>query len=673
MNILEKIPTFVTVGVLVVIFACLKRHERCARLQLWAVGWFLVFIHFLSQLLEPASGPVNPFLLALDLGSLQASAIAFLVSVSSVVEDSAKRTMLWLVLGVPAVAYAVLDCYEVHARWPFIACLAVCFCGGVLFFWWIHRKWSLYLAITAFLCASAAAWGMWAALHGSFDEGLTALLGIGFGLPGVFICRNYWRPSPAILTMSGGFLCWGAVFPVGMLMDRLAPNFIVPAELWNVPKLFVAFGMILATVEDKSESIVGMQRKAQALNRQLERFSAITSRLLSGTNVESLCPEIACAITEVSNFSVAAIYLQNAEHRLHLAGSNGLSEQRLQSLQSRTGDWTSDDFKSFCSQAQRVGQSSFLLAEDPTKPSPDFSQCWSHGDELLIPLCSARGAYLGCITLAAPRDPSRVNAQELSRIELLAGDLAVALELKSLHLQLVCSEKLAALGQLVAGVAHELNNPLTAVMGYGELIGDVVKGERPRDHVSKLIGEARRMKKIIDNLLRFSRQSAKDKHKADLAPIVQEVLCLRAYYLRTHNVQIEIAVEPNLASLAIDEDEIKQILLNLVNNSSDALDGTVGEKRIWVRAYQSGARAILEVEDTGPGFMDLNRALDPFYTTKPVGKGTGLGLSICYGIAKEHGGDMRIENASPRGARVIVELPIAAAAPQPLAVAVAHA
>ena len=181
------------------------------------------------------------------------------------------------------------------------------------------------------------------------------------------------------------------------------------------------------------------------------------------------------------------------------------------------------------------------------------------------------------------------------------------------------------------------------------------------------------MKKIIDNLLRFSRQSARDKHKADLAPIVQEVLCLRAYHLRTHNVQVEFEAAPNLASLAIDEDEIKQILLNLVNNSADALDGSTGEKRIRVRAYQADGHAVLEVEDTGPGFSDLNRALDPFYTTKPVGKGTGLGLSICYGIAKEHGGDVRLENVHPHGARVTMELPLAETEPQSLAVAAASA
>jgi C4-dicarboxylate-specific signal transduction histidine kinase len=158
-----------------------------------------------------------------------------------------------------------------------------------------------------------------------------------------------------------------------------------------------------------------------------------------------------------------------------------------------------------------------------------------------------------------------------------------------------------------------------------------------------------------------------------LAPVVQEVLALREYYLRTHNVRVELELAPNLPPLAINEDEIRQILLNLLNNSSDALESAAGDKRISIRAFQIADRATIEVEDTGPGFANLNRALDPFYTTKPVGKGTGLGLSVCYGIVKERGGDLRIENVAPRGACVIIELPLAETLSHALAAAVAHA
>jgi two-component system, NtrC family, sensor kinase len=665
MTLLEKIPTVVTVAVLVGIFLALKRHSHSSRLQLWMVAWFLIFTHFVAQMLEPATGDINPYLLALDLGSLQASAVAFVVSVSAVAEDRRKRNLLLLITGIPSVAYALLASFDLHLRWPYVLCLLACFIGGILFLFWV-RKISVYAVSLALVGSAIALWAIRAASHGSFDEGLTALLGLGFALPGVFLCRNYWRASPGILTAAGGFFCWGAVFPIGMLLDQFAPHANIPAELWNTPKLFVAFGMILAIVEDKSESIESMQRKERALNHQLERFSTITSQLLSGATVDLLCNEIASAITDVSNFRLAVIELDSGNHGLRVAGASGIDSVALAELEKKARLWSADDIKDFCARGRQIGQNSFLLSQaeaakyDPLKSSVHYdpNPYWNTGDELLIPLCSARGGYLGCIALDDPRDVEAVTAAELARIELLAADLAVALELKSLQSQLIRSEKLAALGQLVAGVAHELNNPLTAVMGYGDLLSDDVPAGPARAKLDKLVNESRRMKKIVENLLRFSRQSTMDRQSVDLAPVVKDVLTLREYYAHTRGLEILSDIRSNLPRVAVDEDQFKQILLNLVNNAIDAVEDADGPKRITVRAFARANRAIVEVEDTGPGFRDLNRALDPFYTTKPVGKGTGLGLSICYGIVKEHDGEIRLANVQPHGARVTVELPL---------------
>ena len=668
MGILEKIPTAVTVAVLVGIFTGLKRHSHSARLRLWQIAWFLVFTHFVAQMFEPATGPVSPLLQAIDLGALQGSAVAFVISVSAVVENNLKRNILLLVIGTPSLTYCVLDCYDVHARWPFVTSLLVLLGGGVAFLFWIRRKASPYVIFLTTLAAAVGIWAIRAALHGSFDEGVTALLGLGFMLPGVFICRNYWRASPGILTIAAGFFCWGAVFPIGMLLDRFAPNLHVPPELWNTPKMFVAFGMILAIVEDKSQSITLMQRKESALNLQLKRFSRITSRLLSGVSVDLLCDEIASTITEVTNFRVAAIHLDNAGHGLRVAGASGLAPSALNELRRKAAGWTLDDIKDFCTRGRPIGQNSYLLSRDeaakydPLKSPLSYepNPYWNTGDELLIPLCSARGGYLGCIALDDPREVQAVNAEELSRIELLGADLAVALELKSLQGQLIRSEKLAALGQLVAGVAHELNNPLTAVMGYGDLLYEEVPAGPSRERLDKLVNEGRRMKKIVENLLRFSRQRAVERQSVDLQPVVQDVLALREYYVRTRGLEILVDIQRDMPKVAVDEDQFKQILLNLVNNAIDAVETERGPKQIHIRAFATADRAILEVEDTGPGFADVSRALDPFYTTKPVGKGTGLGLSICYGIIKEHDGEIRLENIQPHGARVTVELPLSA-------------
>lgn len=278
----------------------------------------------------------------------------------------------------------------------------------------------------------------------------------------------------------------------------------------------------------------------------------------------------------------------------------------------------------------------------------------------MVPLQSTRGAHVGCISLSDPRHVTRVNAEEMSKIELLAGDLAVTIDNAALHRQLARSEKLAAIGQLVAGVAHELNNPLASIVGYSELISDDLPPGPARQKLEKMLREAQRMKRIIENLLRFARQNNLEKKSANLELLLGDVLALREYHLRNNDVDVQVQIEPNLPPVALDEDQFKQILLNLLNNSIDALDGC-RHKSIRVEAIRRGERVIVCFDDSGPGFSDMNRVFDPFYTTKPVGKGTGLGLSICYGIVKEHGGEISAQNLEPRGARIMLELPLQAA------------
>jgi two-component system NtrC family sensor kinase len=264
---------------------------------------------------------------------------------------------------------------------------------------------------------------------------------------------------------------------------------------------------------------------------------------------------------------------------------------------------------------------------------------------------------VGVIALDDPRDLDRVNAEEMSKIELLAGDLAVTVDNTGLHRQLARAEKLAAIGQLVAGVAHELNNPLTSIIGYSELMTDEIKTGPARQKLDKMSREAQRMRRIIENLLRFARQNTLEKKSSNLHTLLQEVLSLREYHIRNNDVEVQLNVAADLPNVALDEDQFKQILLNLLNNSMDALE-TTREKRIRIEAARRGDRVVMFFDDSGPGFADPNRVFDPFYTTKPVGKGTGLGLSICYGIVKEHGGEVQAVNLEPRGARVALELPI---------------
>lgn len=222
--------------------------------------------------------------------------------------------------------------------------------------------------------------------------------------------------------------------------------------------------------------------------------------------------------------------------------------------------------------------------------------------------------------------------------------------------QLVQKERLAGVGQLVAGVAHELNNPLTAVMGYSDLLIEQGAESMSRPKLEKLKTEAQRMKRIIQNLLTFAQPQREGRRLLDMEVVVRESLMLLDYQLRNSGISVEMNFAPNLPKIDTNEGQFKQVFVNLFSNSAQALE-QAQVKKISVEGYSEGEKVIVRFTDSGPGFNDVSRAFDPFYTTRPVGQGTGLGLSICYGTVREHNGSIYAQNLEPNGAAVTIELP----------------
>jgi two-component system NtrC family sensor kinase len=224
--------------------------------------------------------------------------------------------------------------------------------------------------------------------------------------------------------------------------------------------------------------------------------------------------------------------------------------------------------------------------------------------------------------------------------------------------QLLHSEKMAAVGQLISGVAHELNNPLTAILGYSQLlISSGQMGAQGIEYSEKLYKQAQRTHRIVQNLLSFARQHKPERVPVQLNLILEETLALRDYDLRMNHIRVHLELAPDLPYTSADPHQLQQVFLNMVNNAVDAMLEHTNEGDLWVRTGASGDKLFIEFTDSGPGVKDASRVFDPFYTTKPVGKGTGLGLSICYGIISEHGGSIQVRNVPPRGASFTIEVP----------------
>lgn len=679
----DKLPTILVIGVLAGIFVVLRRRLKSPRLNLWTAAWFLIFIHFLVQLFEPRSGEVSPWIFIADQGALQLSALCFIASLTSFFEHRRLTIDFLLLTSVPMLAYITALAFDCDERFFYVACIATIFYGPPLFV--IHNRGAnrqMWYWVPAILATGTFA--LFRAWHHQYAFGFFSVLTLGFAMPGFLYLRRYRRMTPGVVLTAGGFMLWGAVFPVIQLLFEFGSRLHIDPEkinmeLWNTPKFFVAFGMILSLLEEKSAVLEAASRREHQMNQQLQRFAGITSRLLTGVDLNSVCHEIAQAISETSTFRRVTILLSSDGKTLYPAGYAGLEAENIELIRHNcVHHWKLEHVIEICKGGRRLGENARLVRARhmaqynmiPSEVAYPLNEHWRQGDKVFLPLQSSRGAFVGCLAMDEPRDPVEVNSEELSKIELLAGDLAVTVDNTALHRQLVRSEKLAAIGQLVAGVAHELNNPLTSIVGYSELMTDEIREGPARQKLDKMLREAQRMRRIIENLLRFARQNTLEKRFTDLKPLVLEVLALREYHIRQHEVAIQIEIEPELPQVSLDEDQIKQILLNLLNNSIDALDGVRG-KRIHIEAVHRGDRVVLHFDDNGAGFSDPNRVFDPFYTTKPVGKGTGLGLSICYGIVKEHGGEIHATNLEPRGARIALELPLRAASPGEATTAVA--
>jgi len=250
------------------------------------------------------------------------------------------------------------------------------------------------------------------------------------------------------------------------------------------------------------------------------------------------------------------------------------------------------------------------------------------------------------------------DSGEVEGIIHIASDIT---KRKTLEEQLIQSSKMAAVGTLVAGIAHELNNPLTIIMGYCYmLLNDPSLGNEFKERLKKVQEQSNRAKKIIYNLSVFGRSHKLEKRNVDLLELIEKTLELRNYDMERKDIEIIKNFEENLPFVYVDENQIQQVILNIINNAVDAILSFKDEGTIKINVTRDDDKIKLIFSDDGAGIdpRHINKIFDPFYTTKEVGKGTGLGLSISYGIIKEHRGDINVKSDPGKGTDFTITLPV---------------
>lgn len=227
--------------------------------------------------------------------------------------------------------------------------------------------------------------------------------------------------------------------------------------------------------------------------------------------------------------------------------------------------------------------------------------------------------------------------------------------------QLIQAEKLTSLGEILSGVAHELNNPLTGVIGYCELLCETVTDKELKEHVAKINDSALRCKKIIENLLSFARQRRIEKQYSNINELIRQAIEMKTYQLKVDNIDVVMDLNEDLPNTMVDPYMIQQVFLNIINNAHFAMAEKRGGGRLSIKSEFLKGRIKISFTDTGVGIPETNlkKIFDPFFSTREVGKGTGLGLSVSYGIIKDHNGEIYALSSPGEGTAFIIELPVA--------------
>jgi PAS domain S-box-containing protein len=277
-------------------------------------------------------------------------------------------------------------------------------------------------------------------------------------------------------------------------------------------------------------------------------------------------------------------------------------------------------------------------------------------DNLEIPVIRGnRSAGQFSISLSPMRD----ELGDINSIVVVMTDITDAADLQA---KLMHTEKMAALGQLVSGVAHEVNNPLAAIVGFTDLLLESPEIPDPsKEELRVILQEAQRTRVIVQNLLSFARQMPAQREPVEINIVLRQTLKLRAYDFSNHGVELIERLEEDLPVVMGDSHQLQQVFLNILNNAYDAVQETRRPGKVEIETSLRDGHIELAFRDNGPGVTHLDRIFDPFFTTKEVGKGTGLGLSICYGIVRAHKGEITARNnPGGQGCTFLVRLPVAA-------------
>ena len=662
---------------LTIVFFLQYRRSREHMVLMWFWGWTLVLMQTLL-LRVPA---IHGTHWALTRGVLMelCAILPGLLFIGSFSPDTFGRRFripFYVAMAVPIAFYTALQ-----ALWPDASplrsamMLALVMTTAAVAGAWALRPGYLPPTFTLSIIACAVLASAYNILRGDYSENVF-LIGTGAHLcNSIFLLRKYRRFSFAILITSVAFLAW-AVWPWLHVMPWINPTGSAFLLASIRPRhVLAALGMLLLLLDDEIRANVRAKNRERRARMEMQTYSSLDLNLIAGRTLRSLGSEVCRQVAEASVFRQAVFLLRGPEGDFYLAGHAGISQQIADKLDDVGRKITSARLGALLESApgRTLGANSCHRDLRPFYLPEDDLLLRSFASAVAVPMSTPSGRMIGVFLLAQPTDAvDTLHPDDLLPIEALASKVVIAVENNLLTQRIMQSEKLIGIGRLAGGVAHELNNPLTVVMGYAELIQESAGEASIREEAGIIRAESARMKRTIESLIRFWKPASQAFEQVDVAAILRDIYALRAPELEHIGIDLQLTLaSENLPTVPGNADRLKQAFVQILNNSLEAIarwdarGSEPVEHRIRMEASNYYGMLHILFSDTGPGFENPNHAFEPFFTTKQPGEGSGLGLSICYSVAREHGGEATAFNMHPHGAAVVIELPVTDAPAEP--------
>jgi two-component system, NtrC family, sensor kinase len=656
-----RIPALVLLSLLLVAFALLYLQARTTRRLLWLAGWSMALLRLVMEVAGARSTGIG---FALSNASLVLAPLMFLGSMSPLGFKRWPKVLYAYVFAVPLFLFAVLISLYPQPNTALRILLMLCTVTVVyVAVLWNARKHLIPAWFTFPFSVLMGCAGLWLTYKGEYQFVLYLAQASTNFMTALLFASAFRRFSPGVIFASAGFFLWTAPVVLDFVFAQPGPAMLLVGRGVNLVKVMTAVGMILIVLEDELAQNKAAKERDHRARKEMERYSEIDLSMLSGVNAEAAYQHACEVIVEVSRFGQALLLLRTVEGNFRVAAHAGMEDALVAGLDALGRRVTHE-------QVERFRQSGCVVVEMGNTLHIDLRPLFAPNDPLnglqyfrthAIPLETRKSVADGCLFLSGLKQPEQsLQADDLLPLELLVARLAAMREHNALMQRVARSEKLAGLGQLAAGVAHELNNPLTVVLGYSQILEETLEDHPAQESMSLIRGEAQRMRQIIESMLRFWKPSPVEHVAVSVSEILRDICQLRRAEFNRQQIDLQFRLTDGLPHIDGNRNQLQQMFLQLVNNSLDAFgSGDGGQAKVLrVDASHDGDGITVLISDNGPGFADPNRAFDPFFATRSPRAGAGKGLSVCYAIVRDHGGEITAHNLQPHGAALVIQLPL---------------